>query len=163
MAVTNHERVGRALALLTDGLAPFVARECKAKYGEHWVGRVARHDWANPKDAQFLLGVVNDQWHEIFRQVLGRTERTYVNELVDIRNRWAHQANFSTDDAYRALDTVQRMLASIAAADQALEADRMRQELLRVRFAEQARQTQRRAAVAPIEGSRLGDCGRGGS
>jgi hypothetical protein len=65
MAVTNHERVGRALALLTDGLAAFVARECKARYGEHWVGRVARHEWANPKDAQFLLGVVNDQWHEI--------------------------------------------------------------------------------------------------
>jgi hypothetical protein len=156
MAVTNHERVGRALALLTEGLAPFVARECRARYGEHWVGRVARHEYANPNDAQFLLTVLADQWREIFSKVLGRTERTYVSELIEIRNRWAHQGNFSTDDAYRALDTIQRMLASVAAADQALEADRMRQELLRVRFIEQARQTQRRAAVAPIEGQPAG-------
>jgi Swt1-like HEPN len=79
-----------------------------------------------------------------------------VSELIEIRNRGAHQGSFSTDDAYRALDTVQRMLASVAAADQALEADRMRQELLRVRFSEQARQTQRRAAVVPIEGQPAG-------
>ena len=64
MAVTNHERVGRALALLTDGLAPFVARECKAKYGNHWIGRVARHEWANPNDAQFLLKVIWDEWQQ---------------------------------------------------------------------------------------------------
>jgi predicted AAA+ superfamily ATPase len=156
MAVTNHERVGRALALLTQGLAPFVARECKARYGDHWVGRVGRHEWANPNDAQFLLSVLADQWNEVFRKVLGRTERNYVSELIEIRNRWAHQGNFSTDDTYRALDTIQRMLASVAAADQAVEADRMRQELLRVRFTEQARQTQRRAAVAPIEGQPAG-------
>jgi predicted AAA+ superfamily ATPase len=156
MAVTNHERVGRALALLTQGLAPFVARECKARYGEHWVGRVARHQYANPKDAQFLLTVLTDQWREIFGKVLGRTERNYVGELVDIRNRWAHQVSFSTDDTYRALDTIHRMLTSVASADEALEADRMRQELLRVRFTEQARQTQRRAAVAPIEGQPAG-------
>jgi hypothetical protein len=39
-----HERVGWALALLTHGLAPFVARECKARYGDPWVGRVARNE-----------------------------------------------------------------------------------------------------------------------
>ncbi len=33
MAITNHERVGKALALLSQGLAPFVDRECRAKYG----------------------------------------------------------------------------------------------------------------------------------
>ena len=32
----------------------------------------------------------------------------------------------------------------------------MRQELLRLRFAEQARQTQRKAAVAPVEGQPTG-------
>ena len=156
MAVTNHERVGRALALLTQGLAPFVARECKARYGDHWVGRVARNERANPDDAQFLLAVLADEWREVFAKVLGRTERNYVSELIEIRNRWAHQGNFSTDDTYRALDTIQRTLASVAAADQAVEADRMRQELLRVRFTEQARHTQRRAAVAPIEGQPAG-------
>ena len=30
MAITNHERVGKALDLLKDGLAPFVEREFKS-------------------------------------------------------------------------------------------------------------------------------------
>jgi hypothetical protein len=156
MATTNYERVGKALDLLRQGLAPFVARECKARYGDGWVQRVARHGRANPEDSQFLLVALMDQWREVFAKVLGHTERSYVSEFVEIRNRWAHQGNFSTDDAYRALDTVHRMLTSVAAADEALEVDRMRQELLRSRFAEQARQTQRRAAVAPIEGQPAG-------
>ena len=33
MAITNHERVGKALELLKTGLGPFVERELKAKYG----------------------------------------------------------------------------------------------------------------------------------
>jgi hypothetical protein len=30
MAITNHERVGKSLTLLKDGLGPFVERELKA-------------------------------------------------------------------------------------------------------------------------------------
>src|SRR5207253_344503 len=111
MATTNHERVGKALALLSQGLAPFVARECAAKYGDQWVGAVSRNDMGtgarktSPTDAQFLLKVMWDEWQAVFRLVLGQTERTYVSELRDVRNRWAHQDVFSTDDAYRALDT----------------------------------------------------------
>ena len=156
MVTTNYERVGRALGLLGQGLTPFVARECKARYGDGWVQRVARHGRADPTDTQFLLAVLIDEWREVFAKVLGHAERSYVSELVETRNRWAHQGTFSTDDAYRALDTVHRMLTSVAAADEALEADRLRQDLLRGRFAEQARQTQRRAAVAPIEGQPAG-------
>src|SRR5258705_178735 len=33
MAATNHERVGRSLDLLRDGLAPFVEREFASVYG----------------------------------------------------------------------------------------------------------------------------------
>ena len=32
MAITNHERVGKALDLLKDGLRPFLEREMKAQY-----------------------------------------------------------------------------------------------------------------------------------
>ncbi len=34
MAITNHERVGKALELLRDGLAPFVEREFTSHYGD---------------------------------------------------------------------------------------------------------------------------------
>ena len=37
MAVTNHERVGKALDLLRKGLLPFFKREMQAKYGENWL------------------------------------------------------------------------------------------------------------------------------
>jgi predicted AAA+ superfamily ATPase len=164
LATSNHERVGKALALLSEGLAPFVARECNAKYGDDWVKAVTRIDATpgglgkkvSPTDAQFLLKVMWDEWQPVFRNKLGQTDRTYVSELRGVRNRWAHQDSFSTDDAERSLDTMRRLLLAVSAADAATEVDKMRQDLLRQRFAEQARQTQRRAAVAPIEGQPVG-------
>ncbi len=36
MAVTNHERVGKALDLLKEGLRPFVEREMKAQHAQLW-------------------------------------------------------------------------------------------------------------------------------
>jgi predicted AAA+ superfamily ATPase len=153
MAVSNYDRVGQALSLLSAGLTPFVERECKAKYGSDWVQLVARSERANPSDVQFLLAVLADEWRNVFSRVLDKGHRAFVGELIEIRNRWAHQSRFSTDDAYRALDTTHRLLTAVAAADQASEVDRMRQDLLRLRFDEQARHTQRRAAVAATEGS----------
>jgi len=40
MAITNHERVGKALELLKAGLAPFVEREFKARFGSALRGQV---------------------------------------------------------------------------------------------------------------------------
>ncbi|HSH59555.1 MAG TPA: Swt1 family HEPN domain-containing protein, partial [Acidimicrobiales bacterium] len=164
MAATNHERVGQALGLLSRGLAPFVVRECQSKYGERWLAAVTRMDpgsaqsakKVSPTDAQFLLKVIWDEWQSVFRTTLGQSERTYVSELRNVRNRWAHQDAFSGDDAYRSLDSVHRLLLAVSAADEAVEVDRMRQDLLRARFAEQARSTQRRVAVAPVEGRPAG-------
>jgi hypothetical protein len=107
-------------------------------------------------DAQFLLKVIWDEWQPVFRNVLGQTDRTYVSELRHVRNRWAHQDAFSTDDAERALDTMRRLVLAVSAPEAAVELDKMRQELLRLRFAEQARQTQRKSAVAPVEGQPTG-------
>ena len=36
MAITNHERVGKALDLLKDGLRPFLERELKEQYQQRW-------------------------------------------------------------------------------------------------------------------------------
>ena len=75
-----------------------------------------------------------------------------VSELRETRNKWAHQEAFSTDDAYRTLDSVQRLLTAVSAAQQASEVERQKQELLRLRFDEQVRNETRKAAVVPIEG-----------
>ena len=161
MASTNHERVGRALALLSAGLAPFAQRELASQYGPDWVNDLARREAGavglprkvSPTDVQFLLKVMWDEWNAVFRKVLGQSERTLVSELRDMRNRWAHQEPFSGDDAYRALDSAHRLLTAVSAAKEAEQLDRAKQELLRVRFEEQARRTQRKAAsAAPVEG-----------
>ena len=138
MAATNHERVGKALTLLSKGLPRSLlgsARPSTAKAGcsrsAAWTRLPARPaKKVSPTDAQFLLKVMWDEWQSVFRNVLGQTERTYVSELRDVRNRWAHQDTFSTDDAERALDTMRRLLSAVSAPEAAVELDKMRQELL---------------------------------
>ena len=40
MAITNHERVGKMLDLLRDGLQPFIERELQAQYQQLWLEEV---------------------------------------------------------------------------------------------------------------------------
>ncbi len=162
MAITNHERVGKALELLTSGLKPFVERELKSTYQQGWfeetrktmaasqlqfLGNADTPQW----DAQSLLLTLWNQWNEVFRKTLGQAERTLVSELREVRNRWAHQRPFSTDDAYRALDSIARLLTAVSAPE-ASEVDKLKLELLRVRFDEQVRTEKRKAASGAIEG-----------
>jgi predicted AAA+ superfamily ATPase len=162
MAQSNHERVQRALELLKEGLRPFVERELEAEYGAKWPAEAAfalkqEREWqargGEPNfDSQALLSLIANRWNEVFGSVLGRAERNLVSELRDVRNRWAHQEPFSTDDAYRALDSAARLLAAISAPE-AQEVERQKQELLRQRFEEQARKETRRASVASVQGT----------
>lgn len=86
-------------------------------------------------------------------QTPGKAERSLINELTDTRNNWAHgSTTVSTDDAYRALDSITRLLNAIA-APQAEAVEKQRYELLRLRFEDQARHQSRRAAVAAVEGT----------
>jgi len=162
MAQSNHERVGKALEILNKGLQPFIEREMQAVYGTRWLQEAAanlrEYHLASARsgelsgDTQVLLMVMWDQWNTVFKNVLGHAERSLVSELREARNKWAHQEAFSTDDAYRTLDSVQRLLTSVSAAQQASEVERQKQELLRIRFDEQVRNETRKVAVAPIEG-----------
>jgi predicted AAA+ superfamily ATPase len=88
-----------------------------------------------------------NQWNEVFRKTLGPAERSLVSELRDVRNRWAHQRPFSSDDAYRALDSAARLLSAVSSSE-ADEVERMKLELLRVRFDEQVRTEKRRVATS---------------
>src|SRR3989442_2789720 len=162
MAQSNHERVGKTLEILNKGLQPFIEREMQAVYGTRWLQEAAANlrDYHLSSarsselsgDTQVLLMVMWDQWHTVFKNVLGHAERSLVSELRETRNKWAHQEAFSTDDAYRAVDSVQRLVTAVSADQLASEVERQRQELLRVRFEEQARNETRKVAVAPIEG-----------
>ena len=102
-------------------------------------------------DVAALLKLMWETWNEVFRPILGPAERGFVGEMRGHRNRWAHQELFSSDDAYRALDTTGRLLTAVS-APQAAEVDKLKLELLRVRFDEQAR-GERRKQVALAIGS----------
>ncbi len=162
MAITNHERVGKALELLKSGLAPFVTRELKNQHKQMWL-QVARESVADTQthlfkgnavpewDAASLLSIMWNQWNNTFRIPLGPAERSLVSELRDVRNKWAHQKPFSSDDAYRALDSISRLLSAVVAPEQVEELEKMKMELLRVRFDEQVRSEKRRTAGSAIE------------
>ena len=162
MAISNHERVGKALELLKAGLGPFVEREVQAAIRAQRVNastllrfvedaRIGKRpvtEW----DVAALLKLMWETWNDVFRSILGPAERGFVGELRGHRNRWAHQEPFSGDDAYRALDTTSRLLTAVS-AEQAAEVEKLKMELLRVRFDEQARGERRKQASLAIGGT----------
>ncbi len=148
MAISNHERVGKGLEALRSGLAPYVSRELKAHYGKSWweqgvePGLPARWEGgrrdAKGVNAQFaaldayaLFGVLWNQWNAVFHAKLGHVGRTYVSELRDVRNKWAHQEAFTVEDAHRALDTMTRLLEMISSPEKDKTA-RLAKDLLRL-------------------------------
>ncbi len=166
MAITNHERVGKAMDLLKSGLAPFIEREMRSQYQEDWLKEAK--DALSPQqlslagaindplgDVSAMLSLMTNRWQDLFRKTLGQAERALVGELRTIRNSWAHQRTFSTDDAYRALDSVQRLLLAVSAS-QADDVEQMKMELLRVRFDEQVRGEKRKTAGTTIESAATG-------
>jgi hypothetical protein len=134
MAITNHERVGKALELLKSGLGPFAQREITSIYKDRATTEVIRFigdDRLNAKkpikewDVAVLLRLMWESWNDVFRRILGQSDRTLVSELRDFRNKWAHQESFSGDDSYRALDSAARLLTAVS-APQADEIEKMK-------------------------------------
>src|SRR2546422_6480799 len=164
MAITNQERVGKAMDLLRDGLRPFAERELRAKHGDRWPSEVraalsGRQLGQNKdllQDVAVLLAVMDKAWGAVFGAILGRADRNLVLELIDVRNRWAHQEPFSSDDADRALDSMARLLTSVSATPQADEVGKMKMELRRLTFDEQVRGEKRRAGGWLIEAASPG-------
>jgi predicted AAA+ superfamily ATPase len=160
MAITNQERVGKAMELLRTGLAPFVEREIRSAINARstsmeLVRRFAEDPTVGQKpisqwDVAALLRLMWGAWNDVFARTLGRAERSLVQELRDCRNKWAHQEPFSSDDTDRALDSIGRLLTAVSAPE-AEEVGKMKMELRRVIFDAQMRQEKRKTAGAAIE------------
>ena len=141
MAISNHERVNKTMDLLKAGLGPFAEREFTNAYQAKAASQAAlllgedrllANKSVTQWDVAALLKLMWDAWNDVFRKTLGQSERTLVSELRDVRNRWAHQNPFSTDDTYRALDSAGRLLTAVS-APQADEIEKIKMELLRSR------------------------------
>ncbi|HEY9473648.1 MAG TPA: Swt1 family HEPN domain-containing protein, partial [Mycobacteriales bacterium] len=136
MASSNRDRVGRGFELLSEGLAPFVDTRMSLAFAQHggdWIAVIAARDNAqhgtvrvlDPRDPALHLRMITEEWR-VFKDAMSRAQQSFASELRETRNRWAHNQPFSNDDTYRALDTMERLLVAVGAADQADQVRRLR-------------------------------------
>ena len=144
--MSNRDRVGRAFELLSSGIESYVDRRMRASAGGGMDWLRAWADTASPPirgpvslgDPSVLLRVMAECWDGAFKAELGRSERNLVYELRDLRNKWAHNQPFTVDDAYRALDSMERLLVAIDARESS-EVGRAKEEVMRAKYEAQAR------------------------
>lgn len=136
----DNERIKQALELLGTGLYPLIEQEMRAVYQDDWVTR-AKESFRNSPltsqpegeairwDAHSTLLILWDHWNSVFRNRLTPLERSYVGELREFRNRWAHQSQINTDDTLRILDTASRLLAAAGSTTEARQLQKEREQL----------------------------------
>ena len=151
MAKSARQIVFDGMEVLPEALTPFVEKRLESALVGHWQVQVAEE--SRPRrdasgniawDQSGLLHAMNRHWGDAFGAVLGRAERAIVNELLDVRNRLSHNKTFSYDDAERALDSMRRLTEAIGASDAAERLGKMRETILRTKFAELRRNEERR-------------------
>ena len=112
MAITNSERVGKALDLLKDGLRPYVERELKATYKDRWIddrraqvsltgSRLGKTPRVSNWDTQALPQVMCELWNDCFKKILGpsdRNRRSSNSAMCGTSGRT--RKPFPRDDAY---------------------------------------------------------------
>ncbi len=151
MAKSTRQYVFEGMELLPEALVPFVEKRLESAIKGHWqvevVERVSGlkvNGGALSWDQQGLLKTMMAFWKDAFAMVLGHPERSYVSELLDVRNKLSHNETFTYDDAERALDTMRRLMESISAGETAAEISKMRDTILRTKYAELQRNEERR-------------------
>ena len=152
MAKSTRQYVFEGMELLPEGLISFVEKRLESGIKGHWRTEVIERsrsfrsntDGEINWDQQALLKVMEIFWNDAFRDVLGRTERSLVSELMEVRNKVSHNEKFTYDDAERALDSIRRLLMAVSASEAADKVGAMRDEVLRIKFRELARNEERK-------------------
>ena len=133
MAGGSHDRLGKLMQQLTEGLKPFVETRLETVYKLDWTD-YAKAEWRDGAlrwDLSGLFGTIIDQWNPVFSHSLRPADRSLIHELRDYRNRWAHQEVFTSKDVYRAFDDAERLLASTG-SPLAAAVEQQRLELLKI-------------------------------
>ncbi|MTI83942.1 MAG: ATP-binding protein [Firmicutes bacterium] len=131
--IDNYQLITKGFQLLTEVLAPYVCQQFQKKFGQQrWWQRgvldvLHDHqkrdlpydgDWStyvDSLDAARCLILLDANWDTVFKIQLSREHRNWIKELINTRNKWAHKGggDISSDDAWRALDTMARLLEHI--------------------------------------------------
>ena len=152
MALSNRDRIDRmfqAMAPAMDDFISSVIGQADSALGAEWTKLVHGKDVKNgapatktydPRDPQTQLRMLTEGnitagfkpgWYP-FNRALGKTGESFAIEMREVRNTWAHNGTFTDDDAYRALDTGERLLKLIGAAEEAEAVHSIRLNLRRV-------------------------------
>ncbi len=144
MAITNSERIKRALDLLRSGLIPFVERRLKATWGTHWRSRlrqaeetVGTGDAPIAWDSHLLLKALCFQGE--FRAELGPDVLSAAHALRTVRNQYAHERPFNSLNTLQALGNARTLLETASAKTQLASIVNLHEELMRTIVAEQNR------------------------
>ena len=164
MAMNNRDRVGKAFDLLSEGLLDEVDEVMTQAYKTtDWPAAWAKEDaqrrggplcTLTKHDVQVQLRAITEQGYH-FKDVLSRAQQGFASELRETRNQWAHNESFSSDDASRALDTIERLLHAVGAVDSAEDVRKLRVDLQRTVFEDQTRKQVKRTKVSLEPGSGL--------
>lgn len=157
---SNLDRVGGALDILSEQLEPFVARVLTPHLpagADDWTMILAAKDGIAGKeysrsDPQVQLRVITEPLGSlkyVFNDALSRAEQNLASECRAVRDSWAHRKPFSADDAYRALDTIERLLRAIGAGPAADRVRKSRLDVQRSAYADETRRDTRSTAGMP--------------
>lgn len=165
MATSNRDRIGKMFELLAPPLDAFIGQAVAEVLsdGASWTSLVALRDQQkgiegksySATDPQVQLRMLTDNipnflrkgWYP-FDDQLGRVGKGYAQELRDVRNEWAHNGTFSDDEAYRALDTSERLLVLMGASAVADEVKTIRLSLRRLTADKEDKKVIQSAVVA---------------
>lgn len=154
-----RDHVEEALDALSDGLGPVVAERFRevAPEVKDWTEILERKDRQagrnfaryNPRDLSLILRAFTESFGSLgypFAGLLGRQAQNWASELRNVRNKWAHNEEFSIAETYRALDSAEMLMRGLRAEQQA---DRLRELKVPVLAA----MTAESGTAAPVPGS----------
>lgn len=148
MALSNRDRIGKMFEIIAPPLHDYISSVIGAvepAAGANWTELVAAKDGHtgkvyDPLDPQVQLRMLTEpaitnhvkaRWYP-FSDTLGRVGEAFATELRNARNTWAHNGSFTDDDAYRVLDTAERLMRLLSNPNEADQIKGIRLNLRRV-------------------------------
>ena len=118
---SRHALLAHAFEVFGRSFGPFVDERMSRHFPEEldWAAaaadRMGRSTELEATDPLFQLLVVRRFWGPVFADFFAQDLRGLVNELIEVRNRWAH-LDLPEDAAYleRALLAIERLVAPVA-------------------------------------------------
>jgi predicted AAA+ superfamily ATPase len=152
MALTNRERIGKGLELLLEGLYDVVDEVMTQEYGTsdwnvRWAQESGRESYSK-SDVYTHLRAITEQG-ACFKDVLSRAQQSYAEELRETRHAWAHGDAINSEDALRALQTMELLLKAVDASHSAAEVRELRMSLQATILTEAARSAVRKQVDLP--------------